>query len=251
MKIQAVQVMTIIRYEVHMQWTRRLLPMLLVMLLIPLVAIVMIVRQQVLETSVMGDVASSVDVAEMLTENFSMLMVVLGVMLPVLIAETIPRDRHFGVRQLLDSLPMKTNIYLMGKVLSVWIGIGGSVFCVFLFISALSWFLLGAYDAGHVLTRLLVMMVGVVYTTAMGTLLAAGQPTRRRAALVGMGFAFAYLFLLPIISVLLVLIVPGFSELASPPVEDGALVSVESMLVQLAAVWTLVWWWMRREYAGG
>jgi hypothetical protein len=110
--------------------------------------------------------------------------------LPIVVADAIPRDREIGVRELLGSLPWGHGIYLAGKLLSVW----GAVVCGMAVAAVLSllagWALLGAQDVrAHLALWEYSLLPLALYVSGMGTLLPAMQPTRRRAALVGVAFA--------------------------------------------------------------
>ncbi len=50
------------------------------------------------------------------------LMILLIAIMPML-SETIPLDRQFKVRELLDTMPLPRVTYLLGKLVSVWIGL--------------------------------------------------------------------------------------------------------------------------------
>ena len=60
-------------------------------------------------------------------------MAIFGIALTLFLAETIPLDRQFKVRELIDALPISRAMYLGGKVLGVWAGlalivlVGGAV----------------------------------------------------------------------------------------------------------------------------
>jgi hypothetical protein len=110
--------------------------------------------------------------------------------LPVVVADAIPRDREVGVRELLRGLPWGHGVYLAGKLLSVW----GGVVCGMAVAAVLSllvgWVFLGAQDVrAHLVLWGYSLLPVALYVSGMGTLLAATQSTRRRAALVGVAFA--------------------------------------------------------------
>ena len=105
------------------------------------------------------------------------------------------KDQQFGVRELLDSLPFGPGLYLIGKLLGVWasvvIGFGG-----FALLTALVWLpILGLFNLGIYLDMWLVGILPLAFfTSGISTLLPAGQPTRRRAALVGVALAALIVF---------------------------------------------------------
>ncbi len=263
MSLKLVQLSAIIRCEVYMQWRRRLLPVVMVGLLVSLLLVGLIVRDDARQR-IVDDMSPEIQmeaVSHSVVQVFMSVLVLIGNVFPVIVADAIPRDRQFGVRQLLSSLPLTPGVYLVGKVFSVWVGIIGGILGVLAVTGAVYWFLVGAFDVGYVLANTWLWAAFVLYTTAMITLLAAGQPTRRRAALIGVVFVF-------VLSVNALSLTGGASDVflarqtvfwlnagvlgaASPFSQTDVLLTVAFMVVHVAIVWTLVWWWMRREYTGG
>jgi len=115
----------------------------------------------------------------------------LVIMVPPVMADTIPRDCQLGVRELLDSLPLSSGIYVAGKLVGAWASLllGWAGFGVGV---GLAWLpILGSFYLGPYLdTWLIGVLPLTLYTVAVSVLLPAGQPTRRRAVLVS-GFFMA------------------------------------------------------------
>jgi ABC-type transport system involved in multi-copper enzyme maturation permease subunit len=109
------------------------------------------------------------------------------VMFPFVVAEAVPRDRQFGVRELLDSLPLPRPVYLAGKVLGAWFGVASAALAVMALAGIVLRFILGPYGIGLFLA---IMLVGanllIMLNSGLAVLAAAGQPNVVRALLVGL-----------------------------------------------------------------
>ena len=121
------QLTGIIIYELRMQWRRRGLPVLMAGLAIMLLLGTILLKPMIDRAYFCSDPQSEMcsDAFRLTTTSFiwqaAILLLILA--LPIVVAETIPLDRHTGVRELLDSLPLSREVYLAGKVLSIWIGL--------------------------------------------------------------------------------------------------------------------------------
>jgi ABC-type transport system involved in multi-copper enzyme maturation permease subunit len=124
-----------------------------------------------------------------LIDSTMSLYIVLLLMLPVIAADSVPKDRQLGVRELLDSLPQSAGTYLLGKVLGFWaaasVGAAGAMLITGLGL----WLLVGPFQIDRYLTTWLAMGIGVGLVNAgLSIVLAAGQATRRRALFIGVTF---------------------------------------------------------------
>lgn len=188
-----------IRYEFLMQWRRRaLLGLMLGLAAVPIVMVLLFGDNNVAEIrrawitagGVETEVVRQLTTRYVLTFTSTALYIVLLLMLPVIAADSIPKDRQLGVRELLDSLPVSTGTYLLGKLLGFWasavIGAAGAML-----VTGLSlWFLLGSFQIDQYVAMWLVTVSGVgLINSGLSLLLAAGQPTRRRAIFIGVTFA--------------------------------------------------------------
>jgi hypothetical protein len=116
-------------------------------------------------------------------------------LLPPAVAETIPRDQQFGVRELLNSLPLAPETYLGGKLLSLWVSLLVGVVGVLSVVGTVWWFAIGPFDLGIYLQMLALGAVPVAaLSSGLSLLLAANQPSRRRAMAVGIVFGIFCLF---------------------------------------------------------
>ena len=109
---------------------------------------------------------------------------------PVLSAEALPRDRQVGMDEILDSLPLSQGAYLTGKLFSLWVNLLGCLIIVML-VNGLAWRLaVGPFDLRLYLQVWLTAALPLLLINASsGLLLAAGQPTTRRALLVGSAYS--------------------------------------------------------------
>lgn len=186
---------------------------------------------------------------------------------PLIAAETIPQDRQAGVRELLNSLPLSPGVYLTGKLLGVWAGVVAGLAGIALLFGLLGWLLHGPYDLGE---YLVLWAVGVtpltLFTSGMSALLAAGQPTRRRATLVGSAFVMYCVTMLMTTSLTLwdaaslarpslvhylqrsysLRIAPQAREWSHHIYPPGIVpLAIGLGALQMAMVWLIVWAWMR------
>jgi hypothetical protein len=164
------------------------------------------------------------------------------------------------MREILDALPLSRGVYLAGKVLSVWLPVLGALIAGGGVSALVGWFLGGDYRA-EVLAGL--WLGGVIpftmATAALGVLLAAGQPDRRRALLVGLGVIgigiVLYLLLLNDFYLAAVIRLPMAA--AGPAVLDRApafpailspdfLGRLVAVAIGVALCWLLAWRRLRR-----
>jgi hypothetical protein len=119
--------------------------------------------------------------------TFAPVYMALLLMVPPIAAELIPKDRQLGVTELLESTPLTTSVYLAGKVLGFWVSALAGLAGVML-ISMAAWrVILGPFSVGPVLeTWLIGSGTIVVINGGLTVLLAAGQRSRRWAALLGL-----------------------------------------------------------------
>jgi ABC-type transport system involved in multi-copper enzyme maturation permease subunit len=186
--------------------------------------------------------------------------------LPVVSADVIAKDRQHGVREVLDSLPLTTGTYLAGKVLSWIAAVMIGLVVALLITGAALWLLIGPYHVTTFATAWLAIGWGIgVVNSVISMLLAAGQPTRRRA--IGVAVIFAALCLFANVALLVDtglwanLLNPGRSALTLHflllAVTETPLLPVDSAktaswsliggVIEVAVVWGAVWLWMRRK----
>jgi ABC-type transport system involved in multi-copper enzyme maturation permease subunit len=265
----------IVRYEILMQRRQRMI--IVVMLSAIALPIIMYVlfgqrnAEEIQRTWITSGGISTEAALQVTTRSatlyaaMSLYMITL-LILPVVAADVIAKDRQYGVREVLDSLPLTAGTYLAGKVLSwgasVMIGLAIALFVT----GAALWLLIGPYHVTTFAAAWLAIGWGIgVVNSVISMLLAAGQPTRRRALGVAVIFAAACLFanvaLLVDTGLWANLINPGRSALTlhflllamteTPlPLADTARLASWSLIggaIEVAMVWGAVWLWMRRK----
>lgn len=186
----------IARYELLMAWRRRSLLILgLVVLLTSLAFSVMVASQanrpgtRVWIDPVVQAAADAsgwrVEVLMRTTQQISqvaLVAIVFNLALVLIVAETIPLDRWFRIRELLDALPVSRAEYLGGKVLSVVSGItlivltGGAVSLV------MARLVIGEYDLRAVLASWLVLVLPISWANGAASVMAAAFWNNRRTA---------------------------------------------------------------------
>ena len=176
----------------------------------------------------------------------------LALLLPIFMADVIPKDRQIGVRELFDALPVANGTYLLGKLVGAWLAVGSSMVIIMVIIGVLWFARAGTFDLQTYLDMWLWGALPlVIINGGLGTLLAATQPTRRRAILVMIAISIGLLFF-------------GFGNLESNSmallrgpvlfyflnvdVEVSQQLFWQTLLVglaQLLIAWVAVWGWLR------
>src|SRR5664279_1749985 len=171
----------IARYELLMAWRRRSLPILWVVLLVGVIGFGLLIESVKEQTPVMDQavarsaaqapswaVGLDLTVAQNTLAVINMMvaaLVVYAIGVTLLLGETIPLDRQFKMRELLDATPVSKAAYFGGKLIGVWIGLLIGVVVVGV-VSALALRLIfGAYDL-RVFAALWALMVLPVPFTA-------------------------------------------------------------------------------------
>jgi hypothetical protein len=176
-------------YEFRMHWRRRaLLVITMAMSLLVIISILLLgdsLRQPI---SIDPELYRSAVTATVIFSTWAPIGVSLAVILPILVADTIPLDRQYGVRDLLDSFPMSHGVYLIGKLLGVWAAVLVGMGAVMILVGAAWWFLGGSYNIGNYVEMWIVGVAWIaILNSGLGVLICAGQPTRRRAIMVAVG----------------------------------------------------------------
>ncbi len=124
------------------------------------------------------------------------LLVLMTLLLPLLVVDTVPLDEQGRTAELLHSLPLPRTVYLAGKVLGVWLAALTSLTFSLISIGLFSRLTNGPFDprpfADAGLTGILPLML---IAGGLGVLIGATQPSRGRAllALLGAWIGFALL----------------------------------------------------------
>ncbi len=264
-----------VRYEVLMAWRRRSLLILWVLLLVGVIVFALIMRSVNQETPVYSDLAQvltdtnapewaqgidpvvashTITLGNLLIAG--MIFYTVGVVL--LMAEVIPLDRQFKVRELLDTLPLSRATYLGGKILSAWAGLLIGTALVGVIAAPLVWLILGAYDLRVFIALWIALLLPQSFVASALTVLAASFVASRRAAvLVGL-VVMPFLLALAFSSVIsfagvgaLIEPIYAVSILLQPGAEANAVIAerIVNALVLfvgvVVAAWIGVWGWLR------
>lgn len=195
-QLQWLQLLALVRYEFRLHWRRVTLPIVVVSLgLTPILgAIISIPDFQgygdaLAAGTLSPELARTTITATMLPITWLGVVLIAILLLPIIVADTVPRDKQWGVFELLQTLPVTRGVYLAGKLVSLWLSLGVGVLLVGS-LSALAWWIfIGSFNYwlyGHL------WLVGglgfMLINASLSCLLAAGQPSNRRAMLVGGGY---------------------------------------------------------------
>ncbi len=264
-----------LRYEFLMAWRRRSLPILWLLLLVGVITFALLMRSVNQESPVYNDVAQvltnadapewaqginpvvashTITLGNLLIAG--MIFYTVGVVL--LMAEVIPLDRQFKVRELLDTLPLSRATYLSGKIVSAWAGLLIGTVLVGMIAAPLVWLIIGAYDLRVFAALWIAMLLPESFGAAALTILAASFAGSRRAAvLVGLA-VMPFALVLAFSSVIsfagvgaLIEPIYAVSIMLQPGAESNAVIA-ERIINALAlfvgvtlTAWVVVWGWMR------
>ena len=107
------------------------------------------------------------------------------ILIPLLVADAIPKDSKFRMRELLDTLSMESGTYLAGKVIGAVLMSIESLTIPYMFLGILWWTLISPFDLLPYLALWIGSLVPVaIFSAGLAVLIASGQPSRRRALLV-------------------------------------------------------------------
>jgi len=246
----------IVRYEFRMLWRGRALKVIFVALVLQNIAGVLITSASAdleiqMGTVVVEDVfASFGHVVTFIV--WAPTSVLLALLLPLVVADIIPRDRQLGVRELLDTTPLSTGVYLIGKAAGVWLAVMVGAGVALLIAALMAVWQFGLFDLSAYV-HMYILGVGsmVVINNGLAVLIAATQPNRRRAVLMVFVLMAGLFFAVPMQSGPLAYV---FSPLREPIFEyflwmgvtDAELYRAIAIgLAQVVAVWLGMWAWLR------
>ncbi len=184
----------IIWYEFLLHWRRRALVIVfLSALAIPIVG-GLTARRDMNEINgswVQTGQYSTEDAERVMTTSLTLLLwspmyLVFLLVLPIAAADSIPRDRQLGVYELLNSLPLTLPIYLIGKLLGLWLSLLVGTIGGLVVVGTFWWFVIGPFNLPALLELGVVAALPLAFIqSGIALLSAAGQTTGRRAILVG------------------------------------------------------------------
>lgn len=269
------QLGAMVRYEFLMAWRRRSLVILWVLLLVGILSFALLMRDVNERTPVYDEVSSVLTGADApewaqgidpLVASHTitlgnlmiagMIFYTVGVVL--LMAEVIPLDRQFKVRELLDALPLSRATYLAGKIVSMWAGLLVGALLIGLIAAPLVWLILGAYDLRVFAALWIALLVPQSFVASALTMLAASFVGSRRAAVMVGLVAMPFVLVLSFTTVIsfagvgaLIEPIYAVSILLQPGAETNAVIveRIGDALVAFvgitATAWLGVWAWGR------
>lgn len=274
MQIALAQLRAMTWYEFKMHWRRKVLwIMMLAFMTITIVSLLIFLGSIRDKGAEAEELVRPYVSAYAVLASWMPLSVGLALILPVMVADSIPLDRQYGVRDLLDSLPVSRAVYLTGKLLGTWAAVLAGLVVSFT-ISALVWLVsAGGFDLRPFLEMAIVGAGSLaIMNGGLGVLVAFGQPSRRRAVVLVIGLLAVMLLVLPAFINNWDLRQTYGSQIMNPvrvpilnryffgiQVEAGlsldnptlnpppALIrdTILAGLAQVAAVWLLAWAWLR------
>jgi hypothetical protein len=265
----------LIRYEMVLQWRQRMLTGVMVSLIaLPLVMYVLFGQNNAAEVQRTWITAGGIttEAALNVTTRYAIMYAAMSIyliallVLPVVSADVIARDRQLGAREVLEGLPVTKGTYLSGKLLGWWAAAGSGLLVAMVIIGAGLWVLIGPYHLDQFAAMWIAFGWGIgLVNSGLSLLIASGQPTRRRAIIIAVVFAvlclFANVSLIGQSGPLWNLLSPGRHAISIhfimeawgdqitvqvSPTSD-VIWSLIGGVIEVAIVWLVVWAWMRRR----
>jgi hypothetical protein len=181
-------------------------------------------------------------------------MIILLVIIPPMMSDNIAYDRHTGVRELLNALPLTKATYLGGKVAATWAAVGLIVVVSALFYAPFVRVVIGEYDwLVYSLIWVGAVLPVSLFVAAVSVLVAADAATRRSATLIGLSLIILPMLLFVPVFVTVVLIqsfvIPfpfiNYPSVLQPTLVPQTISLFATMLITLIVCWTAMWGWMR------
>ncbi len=269
------QLFAMIRYELVMQRRQRLLiGVVLGTIALPLLMYLLFGQSNAAEVQrawttsggIPSEAALQVTTRYAILYSATTMYMITLLILPVVSADVIVKDRQHGVRELIDGLPLTPGTYLAGKVLGWWTSAAIGLLVAMVVVAAGLSVLIGPFDLAQFALAWIATAWGIgLVNSALSLLLAAGQPTRRRAIVVGVLFAavclFANITLLVNSGIWWDILSPGrqavsmhFFLLAFSERLPGSVATTEQVIwsltggvLEVAGVWAAAWLWLRRK----
>ena len=276
MKRMLAQVGAIINYEFRLQWRRRALLVITLSMMIVPISFAFMLRNQIRTVTTDWTASGAITLQEarrqvasaILPVTWAPVYIVLALILPIVVADAIPKDRQLKLSELLGGLPLDITTYLTGKLFSVWLSVLAGLAAAMVLTGLVWWAVIGPFDLSLYLQLWLVGAIPLVILNAgLSALLAAGQPGQRRATLVGVAFSIASLFLLfpplermgsitvwDLINVSRPALFLYYLQTSQAPgsvlsdvgvTESHLYLTILAGIVQIILVWLAVWGWMR------
>lgn len=272
MSLTFYQIAAVARTEFRIQWRRRaLLVMTLAMLVVSGIATLLLYNEVSLRDKIAME--NGVSTSSVVSLTLIPMGAVLGMVMPFVMADVVPKDRQIGVRELLDATPLQPNVYLAGKVLGALLSVFSSLTTIFIITGVLWRVFVASYQIVDLVEAWLMgAMLMAVINISLVVLLAATQPNAQRAVLVAV-VVFALIpgiigfnpvgDLRDMVNPLRPGIFFHYTDIVTPEAEQMAVtangprdtnilsVSLTAItgLAQLVLAWIVVGWWMRREVA--
>ncbi len=184
------QILAMARYEALMMWRRGSLRIIFAGL-ITLPLLYLLAARDTFLTSIEVNAVPEASIyylntSMMILSTIALLATPL-VAIPIILTEVIPFDRQYRVLDCLRALPLAHRTYLLGKVAGVWLGLTLAMALTCIVIGLAGLLLIGTFDLALWLTLWISgLLLFTLFAGTFSVLLAAGQPNRRRAVLVGL-----------------------------------------------------------------
>ncbi len=192
-------------------------------------------------------------------------------LLPIVVADSIPKDKQYRISELLNVYPLSDDVYLTGKILGMWLNVLVCLGSVFLLLGVSWWLIVYPFNIADYFGLWLVGVFPVaLINAALSVLIASRQTSRRSAVLLGVAFAIICVYVMsaglgrtinltdvwnpgrPIIFkyYLVSFASKGAGKLIFDTIQPEQIAfSLAAAVIELVLVWCVVYWWMRRQDA--
>jgi ABC-type transport system involved in multi-copper enzyme maturation permease subunit len=200
------RVLAITKYELLMHWRQRAILVLTLSLIALPIFFAFFIRNEMPAIDInileqMGaegrDRYARVNTASLQFFTWAVIYLILVIMAPLIMSTIIPNDRQRAVRELLDGLPITPATYLNGKLLGAWATVLSGVVLAMGIVTLVWRLIIGPLYLPSIFSAWLGGgAVLIILNTSLAILLAAGQPTRKRAFAISTALSFASLIFL-------------------------------------------------------
>jgi ABC-type transport system involved in multi-copper enzyme maturation permease subunit len=184
--MQFAQIGAMARYEFLMHWRRRVLVVATLSLAVICIFAMLISSSATREFG--EKLGTTVDYTGINIVSFFGLIVyfVMIALFTPIAADAVPLDHHVGISELIRTLPVKHETYLIGKLVGMFVSILVGVLIAMVLLGVVARVALGAYDLPSYINMWVFAVLPLAFLNpGLCLLVGASQPTRKRAAMVG------------------------------------------------------------------
>lgn len=262
------QLAGVTRYEFLLVWRGKIMLVMVVMLLVMGVIFGGIMNEGVQYARMTAGVeVFPLEIKADMSRTFASMVwgplcITLAGVLPILASDMIPKDRQYRVYPLLESTPLPTGVYLLGKLFGLWLSALSGLLVVMVGVGIIFWRLLDGFDLRPYLEIWGIGAVSLlILNGGLAVLLPCGLSNRRAALILMAAVMGGALFLggegvwvylnpirAPIVMHYFTGFIPGRPELISHFTGRDVFLSAAAGAAELAVFGVLAWGWLCRGF---